>query len=228
MYEHLNLAVFSTPASMAVTMFRGLRADGLRLKSFAVGSARSFLSRDGLWRRRHWLSLVFVVFSLLMVRAVLGLRTRREPVLIAGTVNELMNLSPKGFVNIGLAALQLAKERYPGLDVAATDRRIDGMAIRISRLAGELRGKVERPETTAMNRILFEEEGFRYDMDSLKHNRLDPGYLYTGVRSFVNAPVVYPSPASTKIKKDKIDAGVLTEQGAANSEASRLMSIVKI
>jgi regulator of sirC expression with transglutaminase-like and TPR domain len=88
-----------------------------------------------------------------------------------------MDLPPDGLVNVGLAALYLAKERYPHLNIAALERRIDELAFRIDRAARELKGKVDRPEAEAMKRVLYDEEGFRYDLDRLKRNSFEPGYL---------------------------------------------------
>ncbi len=146
-----------------------------------LSGLRPLPRRVGQWCRRRRSRLVFAVLCLsllLVLRAVLKLRPSRESIEMAGTVNELMKLPPKGYVNLGVAALSLAKEHYRDLDVAAADRQIDGLAFRIKSLAEDLKGRgVADPETTAMNRVLFEEEGFKYDMVSLKRRTTDPGYL---------------------------------------------------
>ena len=131
-----------------------------------LSGLRPLPRRVGQWCRRRRSRLVFAVLCLsllLVLRAVLKLRPSRESIEMAGTVNELMKLPPKGYVNLGVAALSLAKEHYRDLDVAAADRQIDGLAFRIKSLAEDLKGRgVADPETTAMNRVLFEEEGFKY------------------------------------------------------------------
>lgn len=62
-------------------------------------------------------------------------------------------------IDIGLAALLIAVDHYPRLDVAAYQRQLDILA----REAGERIGKTRRPDrlVEALNAYLFEDQGFQ-------------------------------------------------------------------
>lgn len=68
---------------------------------------------------------------------------------------------PEKKIDVGLAALTLAKEIYPEIDVAEYSRRLDTLAFKVRQLTNDS----QDPETRirALNTVLHLQEGFRYD-----------------------------------------------------------------
>lgn len=123
----------------------------------------------------------------LLVGAVLG-----TPLAWAGGIDRLRWLS-EAKIDIGLAALTLAQEFSPALDVAAYSRKLDGLAAAVlSRLRGST-DPVER--TLAMREVLFREGGFHYDHHpsarTNQQNYLLDGLLDTKKGMCVTMPLMY-------------------------------------
>ena len=70
---------------------------------------------------------------------------------------------PDGDVDLAQAALLIACEEYPGLDVARYLRRVDGLARGVAARLEDDPGP--RAAVRALNGLLFDEEGFRGNLD---------------------------------------------------------------
>lgn len=93
---------------------------------------------------------------------------------VAGEIEEVLAL-PEEKIDIGIAALVLAKEIYSNLDVAAYSRKIDVLAGKVRWLAKDAQDPEQR--IRALNTVLFLHEGFRYDRDPLSRNRQEYYFL---------------------------------------------------
>lgn len=93
---------------------------------------------------------------------------------VAGEIEEVLAL-PEEKIDIGIAALILAKEIYSNLDVAAYSRKIDVLAGKVRWLAKDAQDPEQR--IRALNTVLFLHEGFRYDRDPLSRNRQEYYFL---------------------------------------------------
>ncbi len=71
---------------------------------------------------------------------------------------------PDDAIDLGLGALLIAAEAYPGLDVGAYMTRIDALAALASRDVPA--GDPARERVLALNRFLFESQGFRGNRES--------------------------------------------------------------
>lgn len=82
---------------------------------------------------------------------------------------------PEDQIDIGIAALTLAKEQYPNIDVAAYSRKLDELAEQTKRW---VRGSND-PEVhiRALNTVLHRDGGFRYDRDSF-YSRADFSHYF--------------------------------------------------
>ncbi len=91
---------------------------------------------------------------------------------------ELLMALPEEEIDIGLAALRLAKEIYPDLDVPAYSKKIDDLAWKVN-LCQFLSAETETPveKITAMNTVLYEQEGYFYDVEALCENESDQSHL---------------------------------------------------
>jgi regulator of sirC expression with transglutaminase-like and TPR domain len=112
----------------------------------------------------------------------------------AGTaeVSALLNLQEKE-IDIGRAALILAKELDPDFDIAAYSRHIDLLAQKVSRLSQGTQDPDQR--IRALNTVLYQIEGFRYDhsasaIDKLESHSLK-GILDTKLGTCVTMPLLY-------------------------------------
>lgn len=92
-------------------------------------------------------------------------------------IARLMDL-PENEIDVGIAALTLAKEIYPDTDVAAYSRKIDALADQVRRLAnGSLDPEIR---IRVINTVLYRREGFHYDRDPFSRSRQEY-YFLTGV-----------------------------------------------
>lgn len=78
-------------------------------------------------------------------------------------------------IDVGLAALTLAREVYPELNIEAYSRRLDELAEKVRMLA---RGTLDPEQRIrVLNTVLFRLEGFRYDRDPFSRSVRDYYYL---------------------------------------------------
>lgn len=110
-----------------------------------------------------------------LVALMLALAAQRAAV--ASDIDKLMAL-PEGKIDIGIAALTLAKEFYPNLDVAAYSAKIDALADKVRWMA---RG-TQDPETRirVLNTVLFRQEGFHYDRNPFSRAK-EEYYFLNGI-----------------------------------------------
>ena len=96
-------------------------------------------------------------------------------------------------IDIGRAALTLAQEFRPSLDVGAYSRRLDVLAAAVRAKLGSVTDPVER--TLAMRDVLFHDNGYRYDHHPLarknQRNYLLDGILDTKKGICVTMPLLY-------------------------------------
>lgn len=100
---------------------------------------------------------------------------------------------PENKIDIGIAALTLAREIYPDLDVRSYSAKIDRM---VEKVRSFTRGSTD-PEyrVRALNTYLYKEEGIQYDRfdtnAELLQNRYLNGILDTKTGSCVTMPLLY-------------------------------------
>ena len=70
---------------------------------------------------------------------------------------EALSGDPAGAIDLGRAALLVAAEEYPGLDLEGYLSRLDELA---EQVAGRLEGQPEAQRAVLLNRFLFREQGF--------------------------------------------------------------------
>lgn len=105
-----------------------------------------------------------VPFALLVLGA--GLSPAAEPSNAATLrlVDSLLQ-TPDEKLNIGDAALELSRLRFPDADVQGGRRLLDGIAARVSALVGNSRDPDLR--IRVINTVLFRELGFSYDLEAM-------------------------------------------------------------
>jgi len=107
-------------------------------------------------------------------------------------IRELETL-PEEDIDIGNAALALAKDIHPDLDIEAYSARIDSLAEKVKKLANGSKDPDIR--VRSINTVLYWEEGIEYDLsDPLGENidnRLISGIMDTKKGSCVSMPLLY-------------------------------------
>lgn len=103
--------------------------------------------------------------------------------------------TPEQDIDIGIAALTLAKEIYPELDIRAYSQKIDAM-VAVARIVAN-GSKDPNYRIRALNTFLYKYAGIKYDMsdpnaDKLQ-NRFLNGILDTKMGSCVTMPILYLS-----------------------------------
>lgn len=93
---------------------------------------------------------------------------------IAGDIDKLLAL-PEERIDIGIAALTLAKEFYPTLDVPAYSSKIDALADKVRWLAKGTQDPEQR--IRVLNTVLFRQEGFRYDRNPFSRSKQEYYFL---------------------------------------------------
>jgi regulator of sirC expression with transglutaminase-like and TPR domain len=109
-----------------------------------------------------------------------------------GVIDELKSL-PEDKIDVGRAALLLASEVYPGLDVDAYSEKIDTLVNNIRILT---RGRTDPDwRVRAMNTYLYQHEKFQYDLTDPRatkpENRYLNGILDSKKGSCVTLPLLY-------------------------------------
>lgn len=104
---------------------------------------------------------------------------------------------PEEKIDVGMAALIIAKEIYPYLDIKAYSAKIDTLAANVRLLT---KGSLDPDwRVRVLNTYLFRTEGFRYDKDDVyvtkRDNRYLNGILDTKKGSCVTLPLLYLSVA---------------------------------
>ncbi len=117
---------------------------------------------------KEWLVPVICVFGILNTVAV------ADPPTFPPPIQKQLQL-PEHQIDIGLAALTVAKEFYPHLDIAAYSKRIDLIADKARQLAQG----TEDPETRirVLNTVIHQMEGFHYDHSPFARSRQDYYFL---------------------------------------------------
>ena len=77
---------------------------------------------------------------------------------------------PEELIDLGRAALTIALDDYPNLDIAAYLARIDQLAVRVT---GRIGAESRRPyrAIAALNTVLFKEQGFVRNRESTSIRR---------------------------------------------------------
>src|SRR5262245_40055805 len=104
--------------------------------------------------RRVSILLVLAIFSVPLLFAARRTFFHADG---SGYVEKLTRL-PENKIDIGLVALNLAKEFHPDLDVPAYSRKIDDLAEKIRRQTGGSQAPEER--IRVMNAVLYQQEGY--------------------------------------------------------------------
>ena len=89
-------------------------------------------------------------------------------------VGRLLRLN-ENEIDVGIAALTMAKEIYPKLDIAEYSRKIDAIVDKVSRLAAGTLDPERR--IRALNTVFFLREGFRYDHSPFARSKQDYYFL---------------------------------------------------
>lgn len=128
---------------------------------------------------RGHLSFVFVMRTTLTLKslilfAILHVALAVPQSVDASEIDKLLAL-PEDKIDIGIAALTLAKKFYPNLDVAAYSGKINDLAEKARWLA---RG-TQDPELRirVLNTVLFRQEGFHYDQNPNSRSKQDYYFL---------------------------------------------------
>jgi hypothetical protein len=97
---------------------------------------------------------------------------------VSGAVRTQLAL-PEHQIDVGIAALTIAKEVYPGLDIQAYSARLDDLARKTRWLAKGTRD----PETRirVLNTVLFRHEHFRYDHAGFAQGGRKEHYYLNGI-----------------------------------------------
>ncbi len=114
------------------------------------------------------------------------------------TIEQILEL-PEEEIDLGIACLVLAKDAFPGLNVAGFDYILDYMADRIDRL---MQGAVDPESRIGMMNTYLYRSGwwndsltFTYDLDDLKgaqkENQFLNGYLSTRTGSCITMPMLH-------------------------------------
>lgn len=83
--------------------------------------------------------------------------------------------TPEAQIDLGRAALVLAKDIYPDISIDAYSRQIDELAAKAKGLA---RGSTDPEQRIrALNTVLFRDSGFHYDRDPFSRSREDYYFL---------------------------------------------------
>ena len=85
---------------------------------------------------------------------------------------------PEDKMDIGMAALMLAKEVDPATDIPAYSRKIDELVQRAAWLAANTKDPEQR--IRVLNTVIYRDSGFRYDHDPSART-LSAHYLLTGI-----------------------------------------------
>lgn len=105
-----------------------------------------------------------VPFALLVLGASLSLAAEPSNAATLRLVDSLLQ-TPDEKLNIGDAALELSRLRFPDADVQGGRRLLDGIAARVSALVGNSRDPDLR--IRVINTVLFRELGFSYDLEAM-------------------------------------------------------------
>jgi len=110
--------------------------------------------------------------------ALLHAHAFAEGKLISRAVQKELAL-PESQIDIGIAALTIAKEAYPGLDIKTYSVKLDELAGKARWLA---KGTPD-PETRirVLNTVLFRHEGFRYDHEGFAQGGRKEHYYLNGI-----------------------------------------------
>ena len=114
-------------------------------------------------------------------------------------INKLLSL-PEKDIDIGIAALTLAKGIYPDLDIKAYSEKIDAM-VAAARIVAK--GSTDPDyRIRALNTFLYKYAGIKYDMSDPNaeklQNRYLNGILDTKMGSCVTMPILYLAIAQLK------------------------------
>lgn len=101
------------------------------------------------------------------------------PILIAQTaiasdIDRLLEL-PESKIDIGIAALTLAKEFYPDLDISAYSTKIDVLVEKARLLARGTQDPEQR--IRVLNTVLFRQAGFHYDREPFSRDKQEYYFL---------------------------------------------------
>ena len=111
-------------------------------------------------------------------------------------IDKLLSL-PEEKIDIGMAALIIAKEIYPNLDIKAYSAKLDALVANVRLLT---KGSLDPDwRVRVLNTYLFKTEGFNYDKDDVyvakTENRYLNGILDTKKGSCVTLPLLYQAVA---------------------------------
>lgn len=111
-------------------------------------------------------------------------------------IDRLMQLH-EGEIDIGMAALTLAKEIYPDLDVQFYSKKIDALADKARQLAAGTLDPEKR--IRVLNTVIYLREGYRYDRTAFARTKQDyyflNGILNTKMGICYTMPLLYLSVA---------------------------------
>lgn len=100
---------------------------------------------------------------------------------------------PEDKIDIGLAALTLAKDIYPNLDIPAYSAKIDALADRVRAYVGD--SADARRRIGALNQVIYTEDGYGYDSTAVRQGSNTPDYLNhlldTKVGNCTSLPTLY-------------------------------------
>ena len=100
---------------------------------------------------------------------------------------------PEEKIDIGIAALTLARETYPNLDIPAYSAEIDAMADRVRAYVGD--STDTRRRIGALNQVIYTEDGYGYDSNAVRQGSNTPDYLNhlldTKVGNCTSLPTLY-------------------------------------
>ena len=121
---------------------------------------------------------VFLRRTMVVLIAATSLHAGATDRFISPSVQEQLAL-PEQEIDVGLAALTIAKEAYPDLDIKTYSAKLDELADKTRWLA---RGAHD-PETRirALNTVLFLHEGFRYDHEGFAQGGRKEHYHLNGI-----------------------------------------------
>jgi regulator of sirC expression with transglutaminase-like and TPR domain len=121
---------------------------------------------------RHLLIGLFAISSWASIASYVEAASYFSPTL------EKIFAQPTDDIDVGRAALEIAKLRYPMLDVDAYSRRIDDLARQTKELAG---GHAEPAiEAAALGAVLYGKNGFHYAFDRDAH-MVESNYFINGL-----------------------------------------------
>ena len=100
---------------------------------------------------------------------------------------------PEDKIDIGFAALTLAKDIYPDLDIPVYSAKIDTLAERVRTYVGD--STDTRRRSGALNQVIYTEDGYGYDSTTVRQGSNTPDYLNhlldTKVGNCTSLPTLY-------------------------------------